>query len=124
MRHADSDLGCFAVIGQIGEALAEDREQSLAIDTVVRQHRFAAQQIAPIDIANVATQRFAVVLHDPLRLAGIEHAGRGRTSGDAGNYLRLDRELGRGDLPEPRLPPAAVAAAGEYDLVKHWQGSL
>src|SRR5262249_46248889 len=43
----------------------------------------------------------------------------GGTSRNAGDDARPDLQLRLHYVPETRLPPAAVAAAGEYDLIEH-----
>ncbi|KOS76107.1 hypothetical protein DM46_2511 [Burkholderia mallei] len=116
VRHADADV---RRAGELRERLAVDVEKRLAIDPVMRKDRLGTQQIAPMDIPAVVPERLFVIAHHPARVARVEHAGGRRARRDAGDHARPQIERGPHDVPEPRLPPAAVAAAREYHLIEH-----
>src|SRR3954469_23744065 len=65
------------------------------------------------------TQRFLVIAHRPGGIARIEHARGGGAGGNAGDHVRTDMQFRLDHVPETCLPPAAIAAAGEYDLIEH-----
>jgi hypothetical protein len=121
MRHADAD---FRRLRERSELLAIDVEQRLAVDPIVRKHRFTAQQVAPVGISGVVAQRIFVIAHDPVGIARVEHARSGRTRRDAGDDARPDLQLRLHEVPEARLPPAAIAAAREYNLIEHYSFPL
>ncbi len=103
MRHADADLRRLL---QVVESIGKDIEQCLAIDAVIRKHGFA--------------ERVGVVVHHPSRFIRVEHIGRRHARRYSRDDARLQFQFQLDDVSETGLPPAAVSAAGEYDLIEHY----